>query len=61
MVISVRMGAGYVAEALMAVIEEVTAAYEKVRTDQAYLDELDRLQTHYTGQAVAVVRGRPPQ
>ena len=33
----------------MAVIEEVTAAYEKVRTDQAYLDELDRLQTHYTG------------
>jgi tryptophan synthase beta chain len=33
----------------MAVIEEVTAAYEKVRTDQAYLDELDRLQAHYTG------------
>lgn len=33
----------------MAVIEEVTAAYEKVRTDQAFLDELDRLQRHYTG------------
>src|SRR6201992_1852897 len=42
-------GGRLVAEALMAVIEEVTAAYEKVRTDQAYLAELDRLQTHYTG------------
>src|SRR6201992_890604 len=42
-------GGRFVAEALMAVIEEVTAAYEKGRTDQAYLDELDRLQTHYTG------------
>src|SRR6202047_2132426 len=42
-------GGRLVAEALMAVIEEVTAAYEKVRTDQAYLDELDRLQTHYAG------------
>jgi hypothetical protein len=34
---------------LMAVIEEVTAAYEKARTDQTFLDELDRLQTHYAG------------
>ena len=33
----------------MAVIEEVTAAYEKARSDQAFLDELDRLQRHYTG------------
>jgi tryptophan synthase beta chain len=33
----------------MAVIEEVTAAYEKARTDQTFLDELDRLQTHYAG------------
>ena len=33
----------------MAVIEEVTAAYDKVRTDQTFLDELDRLQQHYTG------------
>ena len=33
----------------MAVIEEVTAAYEKARGDQAFLDELDRLQRHYTG------------
>ena len=42
-------GGRYVAEALMAVIEEVTAAYEKARTDQTFLDELDRLQAHYAG------------
>lgn len=42
-------GGRYIPEALMAVIEEVTAAYEKARTDQAFLDELDRLQTHYAG------------
>ncbi len=33
----------------MAVIEEVTAAYEKARTDQTFLDKLDDLQTHYAG------------
>src|SRR6201993_2176826 len=42
-------GGRYVAEALMAVIEEVTAAYEKARTDQEYLDALDKLQLHYSG------------
>jgi tryptophan synthase beta chain len=42
-------GGRYVAEALMAVIEEVTAAYEKARTDREFLDTLDRLQTHYSG------------
>ncbi|MUL74772.1 tryptophan synthase subunit beta [Mycolicibacterium sp. CBMA 226] len=42
-------GGRLVPEALMAVIEEVTAAYDKVRTDQTFLDELDRLQKHYTG------------
>ncbi|UVO12034.1 tryptophan synthase subunit beta [Mycobacterium sp. SVM_VP21] len=42
-------GGRYVAEALMAVIEEVTAAYDKVRNDPAFLDTLDDLQTHYTG------------
>lgn len=42
-------GGRYVPEALMAVIEEVTAAYEKARTDQTFLGELDRLQTHYAG------------
>jgi tryptophan synthase beta chain len=42
-------GGRLVPEALMAVIEEVTSAYEKARTDQTFLDELDRLQRHYTG------------
>jgi len=42
-------GGRLVPEALMAVIEEVTAAYDKVRSDQSFLDELDRLQQHYTG------------
>lgn len=42
-------GGRLVPEALMAVIEEVTAAYEKARTDQTFLDELDRLQRHYSG------------
>ena len=42
-------GGRFVPEALMAVIEEVTAAYEKARGDQTFLDELDRLQRHYTG------------
>lgn len=44
-----RFGGRYVPEALMAVIEEVTAAYEKSRNDKVFLDELDRLQTHYVG------------
>jgi len=42
----------------MAVIEEVTAAYEKVRTDQAFLDELDRLQRHYTGRPSPVYEAK---
>ena len=33
----------------MAVIEEVTAAYDKARGDETFLGELDKLQTHYTG------------
>jgi tryptophan synthase beta chain len=42
-------GGRFVPEALMGVIEEVTAAYEKARADQEFLDTLDRLQTHYSG------------
>lgn len=33
----------------MAVIEEVTAEFEKVRSDREFLAELDRLQREYTG------------
>src|SRR5258708_19096748 len=42
-------GGRYVAEALMAVIEEVTAAYEKERVSPDFLETLDKLQTHYAG------------
>ncbi|MFD4267627.1 tryptophan synthase subunit beta [Rhodococcus sp. NPDC058481] len=42
-------GGRYVPEALMAVIEEVTAEYDKARADDSFLDELDRLQRDYTG------------
>ncbi|TWS19975.1 tryptophan synthase subunit beta [Tsukamurella asaccharolytica] len=42
-------GGRHVPEALMAVIEEVTAEFEKVRSDREFLDELDRLQRQYTG------------
>jgi tryptophan synthase beta chain len=42
-------GGRYVAEALMAVIEEVAAAYEKARSDQGFLDTLDKLQANYVG------------
>lgn len=42
-------GGRYVAEALMGVIEEVTAAYEKERVNQDFLDTLDYLQANYAG------------
>jgi tryptophan synthase beta chain len=42
-------GGRYVAEALMAVIEEVTAAYEKERINPDFLDTLDALQGNYAG------------
>jgi tryptophan synthase beta chain len=42
-------GGRYVAEALMAVIEEVTAAYEKERVNPDFLHTLDELQANYTG------------
>src|ERR1700743_790777 len=42
-------GGRYVAEALMAVIEEVTAAYEKERVTPDCRDPLDELQANYAG------------
>ncbi|MFC3241087.1 tryptophan synthase subunit beta [Gordonia humi] len=42
-------GGRHVPEALMAVIDEVTATYEKLRSDREFLDELDRLQRDYAG------------
>ncbi|MFT4043655.1 MAG: tryptophan synthase subunit beta [Gordonia sp. (in: high G+C Gram-positive bacteria)] len=42
-------GGRHVPEALMAVIDEVTTGYEKMRADEEYLAELDRLQRDYVG------------
>ncbi len=42
-------GGRYVPEALMAVIEETTAEYEKARADDGFLNELDRLHRDYSG------------
>ncbi|WP_280317531.1 tryptophan synthase subunit beta [Nocardia wallacei] len=42
-------GGRHVPEALMAVIEEVTAEYDKCRVDPEFLSELDRLQRDYAG------------
>ncbi len=42
-------GGRFVPEALMAVIEEVTAEYEKARADDSFLNELDRLHRDYSG------------
>jgi tryptophan synthase beta chain len=42
-------GGRHVPEALMAVIDEVTTAYEKARVDDDFLAELDRLQRDYSG------------
>ncbi|MYR05276.1 tryptophan synthase subunit beta [Gordonia sp. SID5947] len=42
-------GGRHVPEALMAVIDEVTTTYQKLRRDDDYLAELDRLQRDYTG------------
>ncbi len=42
----------------MAVIEEVTAAYEKVRSDDEFLGELDRLQRDYTGRPSPMYEAR---
>ncbi|GAA13041.1 putative tryptophan synthase beta chain, partial [Gordonia alkanivorans NBRC 16433] len=42
-------GGRHVPEALMAVIDEVTTTFFKIRNDDAFLNELDRLQRDYAG------------
>ena len=49
-------GGRFVPEALIAALDELTAAYEKARGDDEFLDELDRLQRDYSGRPVAAVR-----
>ncbi len=51
-------GGRHVPEALMAVIEEVTATYDKVRADPGFLNELDQLQRDYTGRPSPLYEAR---
>jgi tryptophan synthase beta chain len=51
-------GGRYVAEALMAVIEEVTAAYEKERVSPDFLEILDELQANYAGRPSPLYEAR---
>jgi tryptophan synthase beta chain len=44
-----QYGGRYVPEAMMAGLEGLTAAYDKVRRDETFLNALDRLQRHYSG------------
>ncbi|KAB1502542.1 tryptophan synthase subunit beta [Corynebacterium sp. 320] len=44
-----EFGGRYVPEALMAVIDEITDAWNKAKSDQTYLDQLDELHRTYTG------------
>ena len=44
-----RYGGRFVPETLMAPLEELTAAYESARADQAFQDELDALLRDYAG------------
>ncbi len=44
-----RYGGRFVPEALIAALDELTAAYDKARVDPDFLAELDRLQRDYAG------------
>jgi tryptophan synthase beta chain len=44
-----RYGGRFVPEALVAALDELSAAYDKARGDREFLDQLDRLHRDYTG------------
>ncbi|HEX7188204.1 MAG TPA: tryptophan synthase subunit beta [Actinomycetes bacterium] len=51
-------GGRFVPEALVAALDELTAAYEKARHDQAFQQELRALQTSYSGRPSPVTDAR---
>jgi tryptophan synthase beta chain len=51
-------GGRFVPEALMAALDELTAAYEKARTDSAFQDELAGLLASYTGRPSPLTEAR---
>jgi tryptophan synthase beta chain len=51
-------GGRFVPEALVAALDELTAAYEAARRDVAFTDELDRLLTTYAGRPTPLTDAR---
>jgi tryptophan synthase beta chain len=51
-------GGRFVPETLVAPIEELTAGYFAARADAGFLDELDRLLTHYVGRPTPLYEAR---
>ena len=50
-------GGRFVPEALVAALDELTAAYDKAKADPAFLAELDRLLRDYAGRPSPAHRG----
>ncbi len=54
----VRYGGRFAPEALIAALDELTAAYEQARTDPAFREELDVLLTSYAARPTLLTRAR---
>ena len=53
-----RFGGRFVPEALMAALDEITAAYADARADPAFVSELDRLLRDYSGRPTPLTEAR---
>jgi tryptophan synthase beta chain len=49
-----RFGGRFVPEALMAALDELTAAYEEARRDPSFVDDLDTLLSRYAGRPTPI-------
>jgi tryptophan synthase beta chain len=54
----IRYGGRFAPEALIAALDELTAAYEQARTDPAFREELDTLLTSYAARPTLLTRAR---
>ena len=53
-----KFGGKFVPETLMAALDELEAAYEAARADQAFWDELDGLLNDYVGRPTPIYFAR---
>lgn len=51
-------GGSFIPEQLQAIIDQITAAYEEIRTDPGFLDELAWLYRHYVGRPSPLFHAR---